>query len=260
MTVLGQHLQLRVENHVGWLIFNRSPVNAFHHEMVQEVMGALGHYEADREVRVVVFASALEEYFSAGADVDIFVGIGQAGMTTLCDQLHEIVHLIRNSRMPMLAAIHGKAVGGGLEMTLHCDIRFAADNAWFGQPEVNLNFIPPVGTTQSLVRLIGRPRALRYLYDGALLSATEAANLGLVDELVPAKTLRTTVQTYAESLSNKPPEALASIRRSVIDGGGRTFEEGLRIERAETIKLATTDNFTEGIQAFLNKRPPKWSW
>ncbi len=255
---MGQHLRLRVDHHVGWLEFNRSPVNAFHHEMVQEVLEALRRYEADPAVRVVVFASALDEYFSAGADLGIFVGIGQDGMAALCDQLHEVVQAIRNSKKPMLAAIHGKAVGGGLEMTLHCDVRFAAANASLGQPEVNINFIPPVGTTQSLVRLIGRPRALRYLYDGELISAQEAAKLGLVDELVPAEALRSTVQGYAESLCNKPPEALASIRRSIIEGGGRNFDEGLQIERAEVIKLAASGNFEEGVHAFLDTRPPQW--
>ena len=255
---MGQHIRLRVDNHVGWLEFNRSPVNAFHQEMVQEVLEALLNYEADRAVRVVVFASALDRYFSAGADLGIFVGIGQDDMAALCDQLHEVVHAIRSSKKPMLAAIHGMAVGGGLEMTLHCDVRFVADTASLGQPEVNINFIPPVGTTQSLVRLIGRPRALRYLYDGELISAKEAANLGLVDELVPAGTLRPTVQDYAESLCSKPPEALASIRRSIIDGGGCNFDEGLQIERAEVIKLAASSNFEEGVHAFLDKRRQHW--
>ena len=255
---MGQHVRLHVDHHVGWLEFNRAPVNAFNHEMLQEVLEALRHYEADHAVRVVVFASALDGYFSAGADLDIFVGIGRDGMEALCDRLHEIVQAIRNSKKPMLAAINGKAVGGGLEMTLHCDVRFAADDASLGQPEVNISFIPPIGTTQSLVRLIGRPRALRYLYDGKLTGAHEAANLGLVDELVPAEALRSTVQGYAESLCSKPPEALASIRRSIIQGGGRNFDEGLRIERAEVIKLAASDNFAEGVRAFLDKRPPRW--
>jgi enoyl-CoA hydratase/carnithine racemase len=255
---MGQHVRLSVDNHVGWLEFNRSPVNAFHHAMVQEVLDALRRYEADRAVRVVVFASALEGYFSAGADLDIFVGIDQDRMAALCDQLHEVVHAIRHSRKPQLAAIHGKAVGGGLEMTLHCDVRFAADNASLGQPEVNINFIPPLGTTQSLIRLIGRPRALKYLYDGELVSAQEAAKLGLVDELVPAGALRRTVQGYAERLCKKPPEALASIRRSIIEGGGRNFDEGLQIERAEVVKLAASHNFEEGVNAFLAKRPPQW--
>lgn len=254
----GRHVRSSVENHVGWLEFNRPPVNAFDHQMVQEVIEALREFEAAVPVRVIVFASGLERYFSAGAELGSFVGIGEDGMAKWCDMLHQIVHAIRASKKPMLAAIHGTAVGGGLEMTLHCDIRFAAQDARLGQPEVSINFIPPVGATQALARLIGRTRALRYLYDGELLSAPEAATLGIVDELVPAQDLRATVQRYAESLCKKPPEALAGIRRSIIEGGGLSFDEGLRIERAEAIKLAGSENFDEGVRAFIEKRDPEW--
>ena len=94
------------------------------------------------------------------------------------------MRLLRGSPKPLLAAINGTAVGGGLEMTLHCDLRFAATDARLGQPEINIGFIPPIATTQALARLIGRPRAIRYLYDGSLVPAAEALDWGLVDELV----------------------------------------------------------------------------
>ena len=207
---------------------------------------------------VIGLGRNMHRYCSAGAEIGSFVDIGEDGMAVLCDMLHQIVAAIRNSRKPMLAAIHGTAVGGGLEMTLHCDVRFAAHNVCLGQPEVNINFVPPVGATQVLARLIGRTRALKYLYDGQLLNAREAATLGIVDVLVPAEKLRSTVQHYAETLCKKPPEALASIRRSIIEGGGLTFDEGLQIKRAEVIKLAGSDNFSEGVRAFLEKREPQW--
>ena len=243
---------------MGWVEFNRPKVNAFHVEMVQEVIETLRHFEADASVRVVVLASALDKHFSAGAELSTLIDIGEDGMARLCDMLHDIVHCIRESKKPMLAAIHGMAVGGGLEMTLHCDVRFAAQDARLGQPEVNINFIPPVGATQALVRLIGRPRALKYLYDGKLLSAKEAYAIGLVDELVSEEELRNRVQRYAESLCEKPPEALASIRRSIIEGGGLCFDDGLQLEREEVIKLTGSENFEEGIRSFLEKREPAW--
>jgi enoyl-CoA hydratase/carnithine racemase len=252
------HLRLTVHHHVGWLEFNRPPVNAFHQQMVQEVVDALHKFAANPSVRVIVFASALERYFSAGAELRTFVGIGKAGMATWCDLVHQIVYAMRTSSKPILAAIHGVAVGGGLEMTLHSDVRFAAQDAQLGQPEVNLNFIPPVGATQALARLLGRTRALKYLYDGALLSAEAALALGLVDELTPPDGLRETVQRYAETLCEKPPEALAGIRQAVIQGGGLSFDEGLRIERTVAIELAGTENFGEGVRAFLEKRKPQW--
>ncbi|MFT5392520.1 MAG: enoyl-CoA hydratase [Gammaproteobacteria bacterium] len=251
-------IELSVCNHVGWLEFSRLPVNAFDHQMVQEVIDGLAQFEGDRSVRVIVLASAIPRYFSAGAQLDTFVGIGGQGMAVWCDMVHTIVRAIRESKKPMLAAINGTAVGGGLEMTLHCDVRFAADDARMGQPEVNINFIPPVGATQALVRLIGRSNALRYLYDGVLLGAEQAAQWGLIDEVVPAAELRTAVRQYAQSLTEKPPEALAGIRRAIIEGGSLTFDQGLRVERAVAIELAETENFQEGVNAFLAKREPKW--
>ncbi|MCW5747315.1 MAG: enoyl-CoA hydratase/isomerase family protein, partial [Alphaproteobacteria bacterium] len=169
-----------------------------------------------------------------------------------------IARLLRGSPKPLLAAIHGTAVGGGLEMTLHCDLRFAADNARLGQPEIRIGFIPPIATTQALARLIGRPRAIRYLYDGRLLDAAEALSWGLVDEVVPAADLRRRVQDYAEQLVAKPADALAAIRRTVTLGGGLSFEEGMALELDTVAALADTPDFAEGVDAFLAKRPPQW--
>ncbi len=143
-------------------------------------------------------------------------------------------------------------------MTLHCDVRFAASDARLGQPEIGINFIPPVGATQALVRLIGRPRALRYLYDGELLDAAEALAIGLVDELVEPGELRSVVQSYANTLATKPPEALAAIRRAMIFGADEAFDDGLRLERELAVHLAGTGNFREGVGAFLDKRRPEW--
>ena len=227
--------------------------------MVRQVRDALTELEADSDVRVIVLASAVERYFSAGADLETFRDIGPDEMAEWCDLVHEIVRQFRSLTKPVLAAINGIAVGGGLEMTLHCDVRFAAADARLGQPEININFVPPVGATQALVRLIGRPATLRYLYDGGLLGAEQALALGLVDEVVEPGALRATVQAYAVTLAGKPPEALAGIRRAVNIGGGLTFEDGLAIERSVAVALAGTANFAEGVHAFLEKREPRWT-
>ena len=246
------------ERSVGWLEFNRPPVNAFTREMVGEVHDALAAAIADPAVRVVVLASAVERYFSAGADIHVFKGIGADGMRQWVTLCHDIARLLRNSPKPLLAAISGTAVGGGLEMTLHCDLRFAATDARLGQPEINIGFIPPIATTQALARLIGRPRAIRYLYGGGLVPAAEALAWGLVDELVEPAALRQRVQGYAEELAGKSPTALAAIRRTVTLGGGMTFDDGLALELETVVQLAGTPDFTEGVEAFLAKRPPVW--
>jgi enoyl-CoA hydratase len=253
-----QFIRTTVTDHVGWLEFDRAPVNAFEWTMVGQVAAALDELEADRDVRVVVLASALDRYFSAGADLSAFEGIGPDRMDDWCALVHGIVARLRASNKPVLAAIHGVAVGGGLEMTLHCDVRFAAADARLGQPEISINFIPPVGATQALVRLLGRPRALRYLYDGELLDAADALAIGLVDELVAPDLLRSVVQDYARSLAARPPEALTAIRRSVTYGADMLFDDGLRLERELAVGLAGTANFDEGVRAFLEKRRPDW--
>jgi len=246
------------KNRIGWLEFDRPPVNAFTREMVDEVHDALAATLADPAVRVVVLASAVERYFSAGADLNVFKGMTGEGMRTWANRCHDIVRLLRGSPKPLLAAINGTAVGGGLEMTLHCDLRFAASDARLGQPEINIGFIPPIATTQALARLIGRPRAIRYLYDGALISADQARDWGLVDELVEPPHLRDHVQAYAETLAAKSPSALAAIRRTVTLGGGMSFEDGMTYELETVVALADTPDFAEGVDAFLAKRPPIW--
>ena len=251
-------LRSSVDHHVGWLEFNRPPVNAFTREMVDETHDALAAALADPAVRVLVLASAVPRYFSAGADLHVFKGIGQDGMRGWAERCHEIVRLLRGSPKPLLAAINGTAVGGGLEMTLHCDLRFAATDARLGQPEVNIGFIPPIATTQALARLIGRPRAIRYLYDGGLVPAAEALDCGLLDELVEPAGLRARVQAYGEELAAKSPAALAAIRRTVTLGGGMTFEDGMAFELETVAQLAGTPDFAEGVDAFLAKRPPVW--
>ncbi len=141
---------------------------------------------------------------------------------------------------------------------MHCDVRFAADNARFSQPEVNLNLVPGVGTTQSLARLMGRTRAIRFLYDGAMVDANEAERMGIIDQVVPLADLRGEVENYALTLAEKPPEALSAIRKTITMGIDLPFDEALKIEFETEVALAETENFTEGVRAFLEKRKPEW--
>jgi enoyl-CoA hydratase/carnithine racemase len=175
------------------------------------------------------------------------------------EMCHDTVRLLRNSSKPVLAAIHGTAVGGGLEMTLHCDMRFAASDARLGQPEIHIGFIPPIATTQALPRLIGRSRAIRYLYDGALIDASEAERWGLVDEIHEPSSLRQRVQSYAEELTMKPAAALAAVRRTITLGGGMSFDDGMQFELEAAAALAGTSDFAEGVHAFLERRSPRWA-
>jgi enoyl-CoA hydratase/carnithine racemase len=238
-----EFLKVAVEEAVGWLEYRRPPVNAIDWTMLREIPAALDELLRDAAVRVVVIASALPKFFSTGADLRVLSGMGPSEMRDWVGICHALVRQIRQARKPLLGAIHGTAVGGGLEIVLNCDIRFAAADARLGQPEVNIGFIPPVGTTQSLSRLLGRPRALRFLFEGTLVTADEALAIGLVDFVVPPDRLREEVRSYAAALAGKPAEALAAIRRCITLGLDRPYEEALAIELEEAARLAGTPDF-----------------
>ena len=254
-----RYLKVTMDAGTGWLEYNRPPINTFNMAMLREVRAGLDALIADRACRVIVFASAVKGTFSAGADIEIFDGIGAEGMREMASFTHDIVRAMRASPKPLLAAIEGAAVGGGFELTLHCDLRFAASDIRIGSPEVNLNFVPPIAGTQGLARLMGRSRALDYLYRGDMLTAEAAAQAGLVDFVHPPGGVRPAVNAYAEDLANKPPEALAAIRACIVGGGALDFEAGMEVELDQVTALAGTKNFEEGVRAFLERRKPKWT-
>lgn len=253
-----EFLRTSVTDRVAWIEYNRPPLNSIDWKMLGEIPAALGAHLADPSVRVIVVASALEKYFSTGADLRVLKEMGPEEMRQWVGACHALVRKIRQAGKPLLGAINGTAVGGGLEIVLHADVRFAAANARLGQPEINIGFIPPVGTTQSLARLLGRPRALRFLYEGALVGADEALKMGLVDFVVAPEKLRDEVQGYAAALARRPAEALEAIRRCVTEGPEIPFDDSLRLELDAAVRLAGTPDYREGLAAFLAKRPPVW--
>lgn len=253
-----KYIELTNDGPIGWYRFNRPPVNAVDWEMLVELNQGLEALLADPDVRVIVITTAIERYFSTGADIKAFEG-HIAQMPEWIAATQTLARTLRGADKPILAAIRGVAVGGGLEMTFHADLRFAANDARIGLPEINIGFIPPVGGTQGLVRLVGRSRAFRILYGGELMSASDALSCGLVDELCEPEELVNTVRDFALSLAEKPSNTLAAIRRCLVDGGSVDMESGLAIEQAQAIALAGHPNFTEGVMAFLDKRAPKWS-
>ncbi|CAG0988549.1 enoyl-CoA hydratase [Burkholderiales bacterium] len=227
--------------------------------MLCELPRALETLIAARDTRVIVVASALDRYFSSGADLRSFGAWRGPRMREWVTTCHRMVALLRASPKPLLAAINGVAVGGGVEIAWHCDVRFAAADARIGQPEIDIAYVPPIGATQALARLMGRNRALRFLYEGDLVGAAEARALGLVDVVVPPGQLHAAVAGYARRLAAKPANALAAIRRCVTLGGALPFDAGLDLELEEAVALAGSPNFAEGIEAFLAKRPPRWT-
>ncbi|QIE57481.1 enoyl-CoA hydratase/isomerase family protein [Pikeienuella piscinae] len=253
-----ESIQLEIREGVGWLRFNRPPVNAFDWRMLNETRLGFDTLDASEDVRIIVLGSALGSHLSSGADLTVFRETTPEQMREWIAISHALARRMRASEKPLLAAIKGVAVGGGLEMCLHADLRFADPDAKLGQPEINIAFIPPVAGTQALVRLIGRSAAFRMLYSGEIISAAQALTIGLVDTLSAPGAVDAEVQALALDLARKPGNALAAIRRCLIGGGGADFEDGLSIEATEAGRLAAHANFREGVAAFLSKRPPRW--
>jgi enoyl-CoA hydratase/carnithine racemase len=250
-------VQLHRTGRVGWIEYARPPVNAFNWEMLAAVQPALERHLADTEVRTIVFASAVDRFFSVGADVRLLAGFDRDDAERWVGLCHSLVQAMRAARKPLIAAISGTAVGGGLEIAMNCDVRFASRTSRFGQPEIAIGFIPPVGATQNYARLIGPAAALRFLYDGRLLSAGDAFQLGIISEICDDPRLE--AGEYATQLAEKPAEALGAIRRCIVEGADLPFEEGLAIEREEAVRLVGTADYREGTRAFIEKRPARFT-
>jgi enoyl-CoA hydratase len=251
-------IQTEIIDHVGWLRYARAPVNAFSWEMLHETRAAYDVLETHDDVRVIIIGSAIDSHMSTGADLTVFADATPKEMQTWVADCHALAMAMRSGTKPILAAIKGVAVGGGLEICLHADLRFADAGAKLGQPEINIAFIPPVAGTQALTRLVGRSAAFQMLYSGEVMSAEKALSIGLIDTISALGGVDKDVQTYAVNLAKRPANTLTVIRRCLIDGGSTDFRSGMEIEADQAGRLAADPNFKEGIDAFLAKRKPNW--
>lgn len=157
---------------------------------------------------------------------------------------------------PLIAAINGMALGGGLEMALACDLRIASEKARFGSPEVNLGLIPGWGATQRLPRMIPAGKAAELLLMGKLIDAQEAYRIGLVNTVVPPEKVMPTAREWAEAICHAGPLAVRAAKQAMLRGSSLTLEDGLRLENALESYVMSTEDFTEGTTAFLEKRKP----
>jgi enoyl-CoA hydratase len=238
---------------VTLLTISHPPVNSISRGVAQGLLEGLGQAEADSSCRAVVLTGEGSRFFSAGADVTEF-GRGEGETTASM----EVTRRLEASRLPVVAAINGIAFGGGCEMALACDIRVAAEEARLGQPEVKLGIMPGWGGTQRLPRLIGPGRAMELLLTGDPIDAGEALRCGLVTRVVPAAQLAQEAMGLARLLAERPPLAIAAIKRSVRRGLEGSLEAGLRLESEEFARLFGTEDAREGVAAFLEKRQPAW--
>ena len=231
--------------------------NALNTPLREALIGALDALGKDPTVRAIVISGAGEKAFVAGADITEFAGrdVAEQAATMQGRRVYDVVAAVE---CPVIAAINGVCLGGGLELALACDIRIASSGARFGQPEVNLGLIPGGGATQRLPRVAGLGATLRLLLTGDLVDAAEALRLGLIEEITdPAECLPRAV-ALAERIALNSPVAVAAAKRVATAALGLPLSAGLDLERAAFLACFAAADRAEGIAAFIEKRPPRF--
>ena len=212
---------------------------------------------SDESVRAVVLTGAGDRTFSVGADIKEFgAAIEKMGLKDFIGQRLRVADRIEGLPKPVVCAIRGACVGGGLEFALACHFRIAASGARLGLPEIELGIVPAWGGTQRLTRTVGRAHALDIILRARKISAEEAFRIGLVNDVCPPEELLDRAHALACELAEKPPIAVAGILKAVIEGASLSLKEGLALEYKAVEATSGTQDATEGIMAFLEKRKP----
>lgn len=246
-----------VDKKVLTLTINReSKLNALNKETLQELHLALTEAFKNPEVGGIIITGSGTKAFAAGADIAELKDLDQVGAFNLATEAQEkVFNFIENGPKPVVAAINGFALGGGLELALACHIRIASENAKLGLPEVSLGLIPGYGGTQRLPRLVGKGKALELILTGDMVDADIAYKLGLLNHVVPEDFLQNTANVLMRKILSRSPMAVAAAIKAVNSGYSAT---GLHTEVEEFSNCFSTTDFKNGVEAFLEKRTPQF--
>ncbi|HEV2428872.1 MAG TPA: enoyl-CoA hydratase-related protein [Thermoplasmata archaeon] len=258
MAGVGRVDRTSEEDGVALLVLRNPPVNALGAELLADLARRVEEIERDPEVRSVVLTGE-GAYFSAGADLK---ELGRTGL----DRAPEIVRAgqalfsrIAALRPPVVAAVNGLAVGGGLELALACDLRVVGDSAKLGAPEVGYGLMPAYGGTQRLARLIGPSKASELVLTGSLIVAAEAHRIGLANRVVPSGQELRAARDLAHTIARKAPKAVAAAKRAIAEGLDRPLSEGLALEASAFLdEVVPSQDLREGLEAFQAHRTPKF--
>jgi len=231
-------------------------LNALNAATVEEIGTEFRALAQDEAVRAIVLTGAGEKAFVAGADIAELSRMGPVTGIGVSRQGQDAFRFIELMRKPVIAAVNGFALGGGLELALACHLRIASENARFGVPEVKLGIIPGYGGTVRLPRLVGRGRALQMILTGEMVGAEDALRFGLVNDVVPQAALLEAARGLAHRIMANGPIAVAMALEAVDNAFHATTEDALRFESNLFGLLASTEDMREGMAAFLEKRPP----
>lgn len=229
-------------------------LNALNRETIGELDSALSEADADKSVRVLIITGSGAKAFVAGADIKEFAHFSvPEGKALSADGQKKLFNHVENMSKPVIAAVNGFALGGGLELAMSCHFRVASDNARMGLPEVSLGVIPGYGGTQRLARLVGKGKAMEMIMTAGMIKADEALQWGLVNHVVPQADLLAKCNELATAITKNSPTALAAAIRAV-NAGYEPGADGMQREIEEFGKCFGTADFKEGTSAFMEKR------
>jgi enoyl-CoA hydratase/carnithine racemase len=252
---MGEFVNLEIADGIGTIRLNRPPVNALNDQVTEELADAARAAAAD-EVRAVVIYGG-EKVFAGGADIKVMAEAGYAEMALRSGRLQEAMNLLAGLAKPVVAAITGYALGGGMEVALAADFRVAGERARLGQPEILLGVIPGAGGTQRLPRLIGPAKAKDLVFSGRMVGAAEALELGLVDQVVPDSDVYSAAVDLVKRYATGPALALRAAKQAIDAGLGVDLATGLELERVQFAALFGTEDQRTGMRSFLENGPGK---
>jgi enoyl-CoA hydratase len=247
---------LEIDREVAVFTINRPEVrNALNSECWTELGDFVEYLNKSADIKVAIITGAGEKAFAAGADLNALKAL------TMRDVIHNaagqvVLKKLENCNKPVIAAVNGVAFGGGCELALACDIRIAAENAKFGLPELGVGVLPGAGGTQRLAKLIGLGRAKEVILAGRIIAADEAVEIGLAFKSVPLKTLLEEAKKIAATIMTKSPFALSLAKKALNAALSTDQETGMLLEQFAFAMAMASEDKVEGIQAFLEKRPP----
>jgi len=227
--------------------------NALSHELIGELVSAFADSDNDPSVRAIVLTGN-DKAFAAGADIKEMSQ--ETSVSIMLKDQFATWDKIRLVKKPIVAAVSGYALGGGLELMMNCDIVIASENAKFGQPEINLGIIPGAGGTQRLTRLVGKHKAMEMILTGEMITAQEALKIGLVNKVAPVELYLEEAKNMAVTIAKKSPVAVRLAKEAILQAFETPLSDGLMHERKNFYMLFATKDQKEGMNAFLEKREP----
>ena len=258
---MGEFVQVSRDGAVAVVTLDNPPVNALKAALLEELESTLGELDDDLDARAIVLRGAGERAFVAGADIKEFPALREAAGESggSARGIQKVGLAMERMRTPIVVAIHGFCLGGGLELAMAADIRVAAEDAQIGQPEIKLGLIPGGGGTQRLPRLVGRGRALYLNLTGDFISGTQAYEWGLVERVMPPGGHFDGALEIARTLAERSPHAMGVVKELATTTADIPLEEGLRREAEGFFRCLGSEDGAEGVSAFIEKREPRWT-